>query len=218
MCAGSESELVKVETVERVRLIGLNRPDKRNSVNHALATRLFAAFADFDSDDSVDSAVVYGEGPSAPPSAGLWLAPPEVKDRAAGGSFCAGYDLGEIAALEEGSELMRRFQEDADFFRLIVPPSPASCLIGRQWGVSCRGRRRCSRGSRWWRQCRGTRWRGAWSWRSWQTCASWRTRPSSASSAAASASPPSTGVRPAPPCPAPLCDRCEVQGQSVCPS
>ena len=49
-CSGG---LVKTETLERVRLIGLNRPEKRNSVNNAMARQLLAAFRAFDADDSV---------------------------------------------------------------------------------------------------------------------------------------------------------------------
>lgn len=42
------NELVKVETMGRIRLIGLNRPGKRNAVNNDMANRLLEAFESFD--------------------------------------------------------------------------------------------------------------------------------------------------------------------------
>eukprot|EP00095_Tigriopus_kingsejongensis_P007809 snap_masked-scaffold204_size260821-processed-gene-1.4 protein:Tk07809 transcript:snap_masked-scaffold204_size260821-processed-gene-1.4-mRNA-1 annotation:"hypothetical protein DAPPUDRAFT_304905" len=59
--------------------IGLNRPEKRNSVNLATAQELHAAFEDFEHDDSMYVAVLHGLG----------------------GNFCAGFDLEELATFEE---------------------------------------------------------------------------------------------------------------------
>ncbi|KAL1424274.1 hypothetical protein MTO96_020325 [Rhipicephalus appendiculatus] len=59
----------------RILLVGLNRPEKRNCLNVAAAKRLLEAFREFDQDNSVDVAVLHGKG----------------------GSFCAGYDLSELA-------------------------------------------------------------------------------------------------------------------------
>ncbi|XP_050028244.3 probable enoyl-CoA hydratase isoform X2 [Dermacentor andersoni] len=59
----------------RILLVGLNRPEKRNCINVAAAQQLLEAFHEFDRDDSVDVAVLHGKG----------------------GSFCAGYDLSELA-------------------------------------------------------------------------------------------------------------------------
>lgn len=59
----------------RILLVGLNRPEKRNCLNAAAAHQLLEAFREFDRDDSVDVAVLHGKG----------------------GSFCAGYDLSELA-------------------------------------------------------------------------------------------------------------------------
>ncbi|XP_049272672.1 probable enoyl-CoA hydratase [Rhipicephalus sanguineus] len=59
----------------RILLVGLNRPEKRNCLNVAAAQLLVEAFREFDRDNSVDVAVLHGKG----------------------GSFCAGYDLLELA-------------------------------------------------------------------------------------------------------------------------
>ncbi|XP_077485741.1 putative enoyl-CoA hydratase isoform X12 [Amblyomma americanum] len=59
----------------RILLVGLNRPEKRNSLNAAATRCLLEALRELDRDDSVDVAVLHGKG----------------------GSFCAGYDLVELA-------------------------------------------------------------------------------------------------------------------------
>lgn len=71
----SNDPLVKVEKFENLTLIGINRPSKRNCVNHKTAVVLKQHFEDFNQDDSTDAAVLYGEG----------------------GNFCAGYDLLELS-------------------------------------------------------------------------------------------------------------------------
>lgn len=58
-----------------VRCVGINRAAVRNAVDRTTAEALAGAFRRFDSDDSVDVAVLYGEG----------------------GTFCAGADLKAIA-------------------------------------------------------------------------------------------------------------------------
>ncbi|MYR08024.1 crotonase/enoyl-CoA hydratase family protein [Gordonia sp. SID5947] len=62
-------------TEGHVRIIGVNRPDRRNAVDRATADALADAFRRFDTDDAVAVAVLYGEG----------------------GTFCAGADLKAIA-------------------------------------------------------------------------------------------------------------------------
>jgi enoyl-CoA hydratase len=71
--------MASVETSDRgsVRVVTINRPDRRNAVDGSTARALAAAFADFDADDSAAVAVLTG----------------------AGGHFCAGADL---KALAEG--------------------------------------------------------------------------------------------------------------------
>ena len=76
----SSSSNVKVSRIDdtpSIRLLGINRPSKRNCVNHSTALQLFSAFHDFENDETARLAILYGEGSSA---------------------FCAGYDLSEIAS------------------------------------------------------------------------------------------------------------------------
>jgi len=73
----ADDKLVVTEVVEqKFFLIGINRPEKRNCVNHATARQLSAAFEEFDRRDDLLSAVLYGNG----------------------GCFCAGYDLAEVGS------------------------------------------------------------------------------------------------------------------------
>lgn len=62
-----------------IRLIGINRPLKRNCVNHSTALQLFEAFQLFENDPTSRLAILYGEG---------------------GKAFCAGYDLSEVSSGE----------------------------------------------------------------------------------------------------------------------
>ena len=66
---------VKTGTVQRTRVITINRPQRRNSVDGPTAQLLTEAFLAFDADDDVDVAVLTG----------------------ADGNFCAGADLKAIA-------------------------------------------------------------------------------------------------------------------------
>ncbi|WP_055474588.1 crotonase/enoyl-CoA hydratase family protein [Gordonia sp. HS-NH1] len=68
---------VRERTEGPVRIIGIDRPDRRNAVDRVTADALADAFRRFDADDSVSVAVLYGEG----------------------GTFCAGADL---KAISEG--------------------------------------------------------------------------------------------------------------------
>jgi enoyl-CoA hydratase len=69
---------VEVETVGRVRVVALARPERRNAVDGPTAQLLADAFRDFDADDGVDVAVLTGRG----------------------ATFCAGADL---RAISEGA-------------------------------------------------------------------------------------------------------------------
>lgn len=60
-----------------IRLIGINRPLKRNCVNHSTALQLYEAFQRFENDPESRLAILYGEG---------------------GKAFCAGYDLSEVSS------------------------------------------------------------------------------------------------------------------------
>lgn len=62
---------VRVERSGPVTTVVMNRPHARNAVNGPAAAELYAAFEDFDNDDSAAVAVLWGDG----------------------GTFCAGADL-----------------------------------------------------------------------------------------------------------------------------
>lgn len=70
------SELVKVEVVDRVQIITINRPEARNAINYETAQEMAAAFERLDADDNVTIGVLTG----------------------AGNSFCSGMDLKAFAA------------------------------------------------------------------------------------------------------------------------
>jgi enoyl-CoA hydratase len=70
---GGEPEVLLDDPLPGVRRITLNRPHKRNALNHPLRRRLFAALHQADADESVRVTVVRG----------------------AGSSFSAGYELGD---------------------------------------------------------------------------------------------------------------------------
>ncbi|MCU1401232.1 MAG: enoyl-CoA hydratase [Acidimicrobiales bacterium] len=76
----TESVILVDEPAEGVRRITLNRPEKRNALNHALRGQLLAALEEGDMDDAVHVMIVRG----------------------AGTCFSAGYDLG---GGNEGQEL-----------------------------------------------------------------------------------------------------------------
>jgi enoyl-CoA hydratase len=67
---------VAVASEGRVTIVTVDRPAVRNAVDRPTADALVAAFAEFDSDDSADVAVLTG----------------------AGGTFCSGADLSGVAA------------------------------------------------------------------------------------------------------------------------
>jgi enoyl-CoA hydratase len=67
---------VLVEKSGKVCTVIINRPEVRNAVNRPTAEQLFAAFKEFDGDESMYAAVLWG----------------------AGGTFCAGADLKALAS------------------------------------------------------------------------------------------------------------------------
>jgi enoyl-CoA hydratase len=77
-----------VERRNRIAVITVNRPERRNAFNLEVAEKIYAAFKQFDADDTLDVAVLTG----------------------AGGNFCAGADL---HALAQGEK--RPFLIDGDF-------------------------------------------------------------------------------------------------------
>ena len=66
---------VSVETIGRILVVTIDRPEVRNAVDRPTAAKLCAAFVSFDADDDVDVAILTG----------------------AGGTFCAGADLKAVA-------------------------------------------------------------------------------------------------------------------------
>ncbi len=66
---------VRYEVDGAIAVVTINRPGARNAVNSATAEELIACFKRFDADDSLSVAILTG----------------------AGGNFCAGFDLKEVA-------------------------------------------------------------------------------------------------------------------------
>lgn len=62
---------VTTQRLDRVLVVGIDRPAQRNAVDPATARALFRAFLDFEADDGLDVAILTGTG----------------------GAFCAGFDL-----------------------------------------------------------------------------------------------------------------------------
>ncbi len=62
---------LRIETEGPVRIVTIDRPERRNAVDPETARALFEAFLDFEADDAASVAVLTG----------------------AGGAFCAGFDL-----------------------------------------------------------------------------------------------------------------------------
>lgn len=77
----TQSQFVFSEITGAVCTIILNRPDKRNAVDRIMAEQLLNAFEDFESNEALRVAVLYGEG----------------------GNFCAGADLTSIGDQERQS-------------------------------------------------------------------------------------------------------------------
>jgi len=80
----TRSNPVLIEDDGPVRVISINRPERRNAVDRDCADALYAAFQAFDEDDTVSLAVLTG-----------------VADQDGKGAFCAGFDLKYLA--ETGS-------------------------------------------------------------------------------------------------------------------
>ncbi len=79
---------ILTERRDRIAIITINRPERRNAFDLATAEAIYKAFKQFDADDTLDVAILTG----------------------AGGNFCAGADL---HALAQGEA--RPFLADGDF-------------------------------------------------------------------------------------------------------
>jgi len=73
------TDILLIETTDRVRTITLNRPDARNALSSALRSQFFAALRDAEADGAVDVVIVTGADPV----------------------FCAGLDLKELGNTTE---------------------------------------------------------------------------------------------------------------------
>ena len=91
---------VVVEDSGPVRIVYINRPEKRNCVNFETASRLWDAFKQFEEDSSAQVAVLAGKG----------------------GTFCAGYDLSEVASANVDL-LINPTQFDSEGVAPMVNPS-----------------------------------------------------------------------------------------------
>lgn len=80
LSACSEESNVLLEKDKNITLIGINRPQQRNAINAKTAAKLCEAFATFEADETSPVAVLYGVGDT----------------------FCAGYDIMEMATNDEG--------------------------------------------------------------------------------------------------------------------
>jgi len=82
------SNAVLVEDREKVRIVTINRPDRRNAVDRSTGDKLYEVFCDFEKNDDLSVAILTGSN----------------------GAFCAGFDLksiadgGAIGRVEEGGE------------------------------------------------------------------------------------------------------------------
>jgi enoyl-CoA hydratase len=96
--------LLNVEVSDRVALLTLNDPDRRNVVSHALNAAIARAMDDLEGRDDVGALVVTG----------------------AGSAFCAGADLDDLASCASPAELEAIY---AGFLRLADSPIPTVAAV-----------------------------------------------------------------------------------------
>lgn len=104
---------VMVQTRGRVRVVSINRPAMRNAVNPETARLLFEAFMDFETDDTVDVAILTG-GQTG---------------------FCAGFDL-KAAARDLGSDwqdglVIPDTWQDAQAQPIAGPMGPSRLMLSK---------------------------------------------------------------------------------------
>lgn len=76
---------IRVEAAERITVVTMAKPERRNAVDGIMAAELYDAFGSFDADQDADVAILYGEG----------------------GTFCAGADLTAV-----GTDRQNRMEDD----------------------------------------------------------------------------------------------------------
>ena len=116
-----DNDVVLVEVADRVAVITLNRPEKRNALNRAVRRALPAAISKCDADDDVDVMILTGTDPA----------------------FCAGVDLkefgsGEVQQGEGFAEVGERRDDGRTPFRGALP-AHTKPLIGAVNGVAVTG-------------------------------------------------------------------------------
>jgi enoyl-CoA hydratase/carnithine racemase len=101
--------LIQIEDRGAVRTLALNRPEKRNALNGELIQALGEAVEAAAADDSVRVVVLRGEGPM----------------------FSSGMDLGDLRALSERPESLRRYRRPIlQWWNLMEEmPKPSVCQI-----------------------------------------------------------------------------------------
>lgn len=91
-------EQISVEQRGRVRIIYLNRPEKRNSLSEQMSRELVAALREADAEDDVGAVVLTGKGKA----------------------FCAGGDLGDFAQMvsKTAPDIHREGMESTELFKM----------------------------------------------------------------------------------------------------
>jgi enoyl-CoA hydratase len=112
---------VLVDVADRVAVVTLNRPEKRNALNRAVRKRLPEVLQQLDTDDDVDVMILTGADPA----------------------FCAGVDLkefgsGAVTSSGEGFADMGEQRDGRLPFRGALPPR-TKLLIGAINGVAVTG-------------------------------------------------------------------------------
>ena len=99
---------VLIENEGPVRIISINRPERRNAVDRETGDALYAAFQEFDADDSASVAILTGVD----------------------GAFCAGFDLKSLA---EGGTVGRVEEagEDGRFEDSLGPMGPTRMMLSK---------------------------------------------------------------------------------------
>lgn len=94
-------QFLTLQRQDKVAVLTLNRPDKRNALSVALRNEIDACLADLEADDGVSVVVITGAGPV----------------------FCAGFDRNEFFQREP--EQLKAFIESTDRFHLRLMNSPS---------------------------------------------------------------------------------------------